>query len=140
MGEQNHGVRHQVFFSFGCWLKVIHWIIIIAMQTIVELPEYKKQVQKHLAEYDTELLINYLAEHPKAGDLMQGTGGIRKLRWAKSNVGKSGGVRVIYYFHNESMPLFLLSVFGKNEKNNLSHSERNLLAKFTLKLVKNYGG
>jgi hypothetical protein len=71
---------------------------------------------------------------------MQGTGGIRKLRWAKSGKGKSGGVRVIYYFHNESMPLFLPSLFGKNEKANLSHSERNLLAKFTFKLVKNYGG
>ena len=71
---------------------------------------------------------------------MQGTGGILKLRWAKSGEGKSGGVRVIYYFHSESMPLFLLSFFGKNEKANLSHSERNLLAKFTLKLVKNYGG
>lgn len=109
------------------------------MQTIVELPEYKKQVRKHLTESDSELLINYLAEQPKAGDLMQGTGGIRKLRWAKNGGGKSGGVRVIYYFYNESMPLFLLSLFGKNEKANLSHSERNLLAKFTLKLVKNYG-
>lgn len=110
------------------------------MQTIVELPEYKKQVQKHLSKSDSELLINYLGEHPKAGALMQGTGGIRKLRWAKSGGGKSGGVRVIYYFHNESMPLFLLSLFGKNEKSNLSYAERNLLAKFTLKLVKNYGG
>jgi hypothetical protein len=71
---------------------------------------------------------------------MQGTGGIRKLRWAKSGGGKSGGVRVVYYFHNESMPLFLLSLFGKNEKANLSHSEGNLLAKFILILVKNYGG
>ncbi len=110
------------------------------MQTIDELPEYKKQVQKHLSESDSELLINYLAEHPKAGDLMQGTGGIRKLRWAKNGSGKSGGVRVIYYFHNETMPLFLLSLFGKNEKANLSHSERNMLAKFTSTLVKNYGG
>jgi hypothetical protein len=71
---------------------------------------------------------------------MQGTGEIRKLRWAKSGGGKSGGVRVVYYFHNESMPLFLLSLFGKNEKANLSHSEGNLLAKFILILVKNYGG
>ena len=110
------------------------------MQTIVELPEYKKQVQKHFSKSDAELIINYLAEHPKAGDLMQGTGGIRKPRWAKNSKGKSGGVRVIYYFHNESMPLFLLSLFGKNEKANLSHSERNLLAKFTSILVKNYGG
>jgi hypothetical protein len=86
------------------------------LQTIVELPEYKKQVQNHLSESDSEFLINYLAEHPKAGDLMQGTGGIRKLRWTKSGGGKSGGVRVIYYFHNVSMPFFLLSLFGKMKR------------------------
>lgn len=110
------------------------------MQTIVELPEYKKQVKKYLSKSDSDLLINYVAEHPKAGDIMQGTGGIRKLRWAKTGSGKSGGVRVVYYFHNESMPLFLLSLFGKNEKANLSNAERNLLAKFTSILVKNYRG
>jgi hypothetical protein len=46
------------------------------MQTIVELPEYKKQVQKHLSKSDSDLLINYLAVHPKAGDLMQGLAGL----------------------------------------------------------------
>jgi hypothetical protein len=48
--------------------------------------------------------------------LIPGTGGIRKLRWAREVMGKSGGVRVIYYFHGERMPLYLLSVFGKNQK------------------------
>ena len=47
---------------------------------------------------------------------MQGTGGIRKLRWSAQGKGKSGGVRVIYYHHSESMPLFLLTLFGKGEK------------------------
>ena len=110
-----------------------------SMQIIVELPEYKKKVQKYLSKSDSDLLIHYLAEHPKAGDLMQGTGGVRKLRQAKSGSGKSGGVRVVYYFHNDSMPLFLLTLFGKNEKANLSNAERNLLVKFTAILVKNYG-
>ncbi len=71
---------------------------------------------------------------------MQGTGGIRKLRWSAQGRGKSGGVRVIYYFHNETMPLFLLTVFGKGEKANLTKDERNDLAKFTSLIVKNYGG
>ena len=70
---------------------------------------------------------------------MKGTGGIRKFRWASGNKGRSGGVRVIYYYHNESIPLFFLSVFGKSEKANLSKSERNEMAKFTNHLVKNYG-
>ena len=59
---------------------------------------------------------------------MQGTGGIRKLRWSAQGRGKSGGVRVIYYFHNETMPLFLLTVFGKGEKANLTKGVRNDLA------------
>jgi len=71
---------------------------------------------------------------------MQGTGGIRKLRWSAHGKGKSGGVRVIYYFHNELMPLYLLTVFGKGEKANLSKAERNDLAKLTAILVQSYGG
>lgn len=59
---------------------------------------------------------------------MEGTGGVRKLRWRKGNRGKSGGVRVIYYFHSEAMPLYLLTVFGKNERANLSKAERNALS------------
>ena len=70
---------------------------------------------------------------------MQGTGGIRKLRWASGNRGKSGGVRVIYFFHNETLPLFLLTVFGKSERANLSKAQRNELARLTSVLVENYG-
>jgi hypothetical protein len=70
---------------------------------------------------------------------MKGTGGIRKLRWAIGNKGKSGGVRVIYYQYNESIPLFLLTVFGKGEKANLSPAERNELAKYIGLLIKHYG-
>jgi hypothetical protein len=70
---------------------------------------------------------------------MQGTGGIRKLRWSAKGKGKSGGVRVIYYFHNGTMPLFLLTLFGKGEKANLSKAERNELAKLTSLLRKIYG-
>jgi hypothetical protein len=53
---------------------------------------------------------------------------VRKLRWARDGRGKSGGVRVIYYFHSEAMPLYLLTMFAKNERANLSKAERNALA------------
>ncbi|WP_234969206.1 type II toxin-antitoxin system RelE/ParE family toxin [Aliivibrio fischeri] len=108
------------------------------MHTIVELPEYKKRVEKLLSEDENKQIISYLAEHPKAGVLMQGTGGVRKLRWAKEGGGKSGGVRVIYYYHNEDIPLFMLSLFGKNEKANLSKAECNVLNKLTKILADNY--
>ena len=108
------------------------------MHTIVELPEYKKRVEKLLTDDENKLIISYLAEHPKAGVLMQGTGGVRKLRWAKGGTGKSGGVRVIYYYHNEEVPLFMLSLFGKNEKANLSKAECNTLSQLTKILANNY--
>jgi mRNA-degrading endonuclease RelE of RelBE toxin-antitoxin system len=110
------------------------------MQTIVELPEFKKKSDKLLTDSERESIINYLAAHPASGDIMKGTGGLRKLRWSVQGKGKSGGVRVIYYFHNEFMPLFLLSLFGKGEKAYLTKGERNDLAKLTSLLVKNYGG
>ena len=79
-----------------------------------------------------------LARNPKAGAVMQGTGGIRKLRLAISGKGKSGGARVIYYYLNNSMPLFLLTMFSKGEKENLSKGKRNTLAKLTRVLRQNY--
>ncbi|BFM04829.1 type II toxin-antitoxin system RelE/ParE family toxin [Halioxenophilus aromaticivorans] len=70
---------------------------------------------------------------------MQGTGGIRKLRWSAHGKGKSGGMRVIYYYHNRGVPLFLLTMFGKGDKANLSKAERNELAKLTHLLCNSYG-
>jgi len=64
-------------------------------------------------------IVNYLAAHPKAGDLMEGT----------------GGVRVVYYVHSEQMPLYLLTLFAKNERANLSKAQRNELAELVDLLV-----
>lgn len=98
------------------------------MITVAEVPEYIRRVEKLLSNVERRDVIDYLAAHPKAGDLMEGTGGIRKLRWGRGGQGKSGGVRVIYYFHSEAMPLYLLTLFAKNERANLSKAERNELA------------
>ena len=62
--------------------------------TIVELPEYIKRVEKILSEDERDDLLYYLSSNPKAGNLMKGTGGVRKLRWASKGKGKSGGSRV----------------------------------------------
>jgi len=106
--------------------------------TLVELPEYIKRADKILSKDERDELLFYLSSHPKAGSVMQGTGGVRKLRWASKGKGKSGGSRIIYFFYNETIPMFLLTIFGKNEKINLSKSERNELSKLVKELVKNY--
>ena len=98
------------------------------LHTIAELPAYRSSAQKHLSEEERQAIINYLAEHPKAGDILRGTGGVRKLRWGKGGRGKSGGVRVVYYFHDERLPLYLLTLFAKNEQANLTDGERKMLA------------
>ncbi|QTA84649.1 type II toxin-antitoxin system RelE/ParE family toxin [Desulfonema magnum] len=106
--------------------------------TVAELPEYIRRAERLLDENERNRLIDHLAAHPESGKIMQGTGGIRKIRWARKGKGKSGGVRVIYYFYDETMPLFLLTVFGKNEKANLKKSERNELSALTKKIVELY--
>ena len=105
------------------------------MLTIAELPEYSRRAEHLLAGSERQDIINYLAAQPRAGDLIQGTGGIRKLRWSRGGKGKSGGVRVIYYFHSEAMPLYLLTLFAKNEQANLSKAERNALGELVDILV-----
>lgn len=98
------------------------------MLTVAEVPEYIRRADKLLTADERADLVCFLAAHPRAGVLMEGTGGVRKLRWARQGRGKSGGVRVIYYFHSEAMPLYLLTLFAKNEQANLTHAERNELA------------
>jgi len=99
-----------------------------ALITVAETPEYLRCAERLLSAAERADVVAYLAAHPRAGDLMQGTGGVRKLRWALGGRGKSGGARVIYYFHSEAMPLYLLTVYGKNERANLTKAERNDLA------------
>jgi hypothetical protein len=108
------------------------------MNTVVELPEFVRRASKLLRETEREQLIQYLAANPQAGVILEGTGGIRKLRWKREGTGKSGGVRVIYYYHDGRYPVFLLTLFGKSEKSNISKAERNMLAKLTKQLLTTY--
>jgi len=103
--------------------------------TVAELLEYQRHAEKLLSVAERQDIVNYLAAFPKSGDLIQGTGGVRKLRWARGGRGKSGGVRVIYYFHSERMPLYLLTVFSKSERADLTQAERNDLGRLVETLV-----
>lgn len=131
----DHGAVHVKNQGFGGDLRhlvlkiictfIIHWIIIYNMQTIVELPEFSRQAAPLLSEDSVKALITHLATHPESGVLLSGTGGVRKLRRAREGMGKSGGTRVIYYFHSKRIPLYRLTIFGKNQRDNLSKAEAN---------------
>ena len=96
--------------------------------TVAEMPEFVQRAMRLLSREEQMMLVEYLAANPRAGDLIPGTGGVRKLRWARGGRGKSAGVRAIYYFHSDAVPLYLLTIFGKNEKADLAAAERNELA------------
>ena len=83
-------------------------------------------------------MIDFFAARPNAGDEMPGTGGARKMRFARPGEGKRGGYRVITFFSGEDIPVFLLSVFAKNEKGDLSKDEKNELKKMLLVLPATY--
>jgi len=110
------------------------------MHVIAELPSYIRLADKLLSAEERQDLIDYLALHPKAGDIMDHTGGVRKLRWRRGDQGKSGGVRIIYYYHSEFMPLYLLTLFTKGTKENLTKAERNELADLVDLLVNTWKG
>jgi hypothetical protein len=106
--------------------------------TVVETPSFLRGAKKLLDDEEREALVNYLSATPLAGNLIQGTGGIRKIRWMREETGKSGGYRVIYFFHSAEIPLFVLNIFAKNEKANISQEERNELKQLAGMLVKQY--
>lgn len=87
---------------------------------IVELPPFSKKAAKILEKEEIEALRAYLLQYPDKGDVIPGTGGIRKLRWAASGRGKRGGARVIYFYHVVGTTIYLMACYTKNEQDDLS--------------------
>lgn len=109
------------------------------LQTVVETTEYIKQASSCMDEASRTGFIDYIARNPSAGVLIPGTGGARKIRWASSEFkGKRGGSRVIYYYHNQNKPIFLFTAYGKNQRENITKEECNLLRKIIKQIVDEY--
>jgi hypothetical protein len=106
--------------------------------SLVEMPEFSRRASGLLSEEELRKLVFSIGSNPESGDVMPETGGVRKLRWAIEGKGKSGGLRVIYYYHNETMPILLLTVYPKSEKDNLTREQKNTLKKLVPVLVKTY--
>lgn len=98
------------------------------MITIIEFSTFISQVGTSITSEERDELIDFLARIPQAGDEIPGTGGVRKLRWSGKGKGKRGGLRVIYYFYNESAPLFLLTVYSKGVQENLNPEQKSKIS------------
>jgi len=98
------------------------------MRTVAETPIFSRQIDKLFSEDEKRELIDYLAENPLAGDEIPGTGGVRKVRFAASGRGKRGGARVIYYYLDETMPIYALLAYAKNAKDDMTPDEKRAVS------------
>ncbi len=107
------------------------------MLHFIETTTFTKQVVKLLDDDSYKELQLDLLHNPEQGDLIQGTGGVRKTRWALDK-GKSGGVCIIYYFVDTQGIFFMLLVYPKSKKISLSSQEKTHLSKLTQQIKEVY--
>jgi hypothetical protein len=107
------------------------------LQTVVELPEFLRRTKAIMSDEDRFALVDFIAANPEAGISLGG--GLRKVRIAREGGGKSGGYRTIYVFGGKHIPIFLVTVFAKNEKDNLTKAEQAELIAMSKALLAHYG-
>ena len=103
------------------------------LQTVVELPEFQRRAKAVMSDSEREAAIVWIAGNPDAGVSLGG--GLRKVRIPREGGGKSGGFRTIYVFGGRHMPIFLITVFAKNEKANLTAKEQAAAVELSKEIV-----
>lgn len=98
------------------------------MQTVIETPTFERRAADLLSKDEHVEALVYLSAHAWDGDVIPGTGGLRKLRIAASGRGKRGGARVIYYVVNDNAPIYALDIYAKNERSDLGAATKKVLA------------
>ena len=96
---------------------------------MVETEPFLKQAATLWVEKERQEFVDFIAVNPLAGAEIIGTGGMRKIRWTRPGMGKRGGARVIYFYYNETAPVYLLTVYAKNKKEDLRPQEKSAFRK-----------
>jgi hypothetical protein len=110
------------------------------MQTVIETDPFIRDASAAgMTENERFALIDFIGANPKAGDMIKGSGGCRKVRFAKTGKGKSGGYRVITFYSGENVPVFLLTAYAKGRLGNLTDKQVNILKDRTKRLLESYG-
>ena len=98
------------------------------MLTVAETPLFIKQSEAIFSDDERQELLAFLAKNPLSGDIIPGTGGVRKLRFQASGKGKRGGARVVYFYHNDDYPLYALAAYAKSSKADMTAAEKKALS------------
>ncbi len=103
--------------------------------SVIELAGYRRRAEDLLSQPEQDAVIDLIAYEPTCGDLIPATGGLRKVRVGRAGMGKRGGARVVYFFHDAGIPILLLAIYAKNEKSDLSAADKREFSTLTKKFV-----
>lgn len=104
------------------------------LMTVTETPLFLRQAAGLWSDADRHAFVDFIAANPEAGDVIPDSGGIRKVRWTRPGMGKRGGVRVIYFYHDDAMPLYLLLIYAKAQRENWTQDEKQRAQTLTTRL------
>jgi mRNA-degrading endonuclease RelE of RelBE toxin-antitoxin system len=107
--------------------------------TVAETQLFIRQAADVWNDAERNAFIDFIAANPEEGDMIPDTGGIRKIRWSRQGSGKRGGVRVIYFYHDPAMPLYLLMVYAKARQGDLSPDEKRRVQSLVTVLKQSHG-
>ena len=109
------------------------------MQTLVPIGTFEDKARRLLGKAGFDGMLDLLARRPKAGRVIQGTGGLRKVRIARPGKGKSGVTRVIYYYHNVDKPMLLLLIYAKADQENMTDAQKAQLKRHVDAIIDEFG-
>lgn len=113
---------------------MVNWLL-----TVAETQLFIRQAANVWSDAERSVFIDFIAANPEEGDMIPDTGGIRKIRWGRHGSGKRGGVRVIYFYHDPAMPLYLLMVYAKARQGDLSSDEKRRVQSLVKALKQAHG-
>ncbi len=107
--------------------------------SVVELPLFLRQAAGVWGDDERAAFVDYIARNAEAGDVIPETGGVRKIRWRRQGTGKRGGVRVIYFYHDLETPLFLIMIYAKAQREDMTPDEKKQVRTLATALKQGYG-
>ena len=102
--------------------------------TVAETAVFLRQAAAVWTNDERSEFVDFIARNPEAGDLIPQSGGVRKVRWNRQGIGKRGGARIVYFYHDAGMPLYLLMVYAKARRDDLSPEARRAVQALTARL------
>lgn len=107
--------------------------------TVAETAVFLRQASSIWSNEEHIEFIDFIARNSEAGDLIPASGGVRKIRWRRQGSGKRGGARIIYFYHDPGMPLYLLMVYAKARRDDLSPDARRTVQALVARLKQAHG-